>query len=52
MTYPQALNLAWRGKVIKYLEKNNFKRDTVFEDEPTAKEVIYSLKSPLFTALK
>jgi ribosomal-protein-alanine N-acetyltransferase len=36
----------------RLLEKNNFKRDTVFEDEPTAKEVIYSLKSPLFTALK
>jgi ribosomal-protein-alanine N-acetyltransferase len=37
---------------IRLLEKNNFRRDTALEDEyyknePSAKEVIYSLKSPL-----
>ncbi len=53
VAYPHAAN----ERSIKLLEKNNFKRDAALEDEfyktePAAKEVIYSLKSPLAAALK
>ncbi len=53
VAYPHSGN----ERSIKLLEKNNFKRDAALEDEfyktePTAKEVIYSLKSPLGTMPK
>ncbi len=47
VAYPNSAN----ERSVRLLEKNNFRRDPVLEDEfyknePSAKEVIYSLKKP------
>ncbi len=53
VAYPHSAN----QRSIRLLEKNNFTRDTTLEGEfyktePAAKEVIYSLRSPLAEAPK